>query len=221
MCAVVCAAVCFATAVNADVVRLKNGRSVKGVIKNDEGDSVVVSIPGGALTFPKTSVESIDRASLDENRQQHMQWAAEAASREKAQAPVRKKGSISFPDTPNRIYISAVLNRTVPVTLLLDTGAPYVIIRKGLARRLDVSLDRGQTVEVSLAGKTIRAVQASIRSINVGGYQNEDVPALILLQDTGFPDMQDGLLGLSFLNNYNFKIDYGARQLMLEEKKDR
>lgn len=215
---------CVPCASYADTLRLQNGRSITGIIKNEAGDNVVIVVPGGALTFPKTSIRSIERSSSDENRQQRMQWAADSASASLSPASNNTNttattgAGITFPDNENRIYIDATLNRVVPVTLLLDTGAPYLIIRREFARRLGVSVDKGSVIEVSLAGKTVKALQTTIRTVNVGGRQNSDVLALILLQDTNFPAMKDGLLGMSFLNNYNFKIDYAARQLILDPK---
>jgi len=213
-----CVMLCVAASARADVLRLTNGRSVNGIIKNEEGDSVVIYIAGGAMTFPKTSILSIERSSQDDNRHQRMQWAADSAQAMQSQGTGSASGGVAFPDDPNRIYIHALLNRTIPATFLLDTGAPYVTIRKGLAGRLGVSLDDGPIVDVSLAGKTVKAIQTNLKSVDVGGYQNNNVPVLILMQDTGLADMKDGLLGLSFLNQYNFKIDYAARQLILEEK---
>jgi clan AA aspartic protease (TIGR02281 family) len=221
MLALSCVFLCIAANARADVLRLKNGRSVRGIIKNDEGDAVVISIAGGSLTFPKNSIECIERSSTDENRQHRMQWASNAAQAIQDQGAGKKSAGIAFPDTPNRIYIGAVLNRSVSVTFLLDTGAPYITIRKGLARRLDIAPGDGPIVDVSLAGKTVKAIQTTLKSVDIGGFKKSDVPALILMQDAGLADMQDGLLGLSFLNQYNFKIDYASRQLVLEEKSRR
>jgi len=114
--------------------------------------------------------------------------------------------------------ILACLNRRYKANLLLDSGASSVQISPALARRMGVDPLEGMRVKRTLAdGAVTYARQVVLKEVNVGGAQVKNVPALVLEDDA--PRASDGLLGMSFLNHFDFKIDTEQKLLALRCKR--
>jgi len=99
--------------------------------------------------------------------------------------------------------VHATLNGNVSGVFLLDTGASYCVIGPGTARRLNVP-ETGEEMEVRTANGTVRAPVVHLRSLDVGGNRAHDVPAII---HTAVGPPLDGIIGLSYLNNFSYSID--------------
>jgi clan AA aspartic protease (TIGR02281 family) len=105
------------------------------------------------------------------------------------------------------------------VQLLLDTGASVIVLSYNIGKRLGIdSYAGGNIVQLQMGdGRIINAKYILLESVNVQGVEADNVGAAVLLEDT--PDMafKDGVLGMSFLNRFNFKIDQSKKQLILEK----
>ena len=99
--------------------------------------------------------------------------------------------------------------------MALDTGATYLMISWRLARALglhpEVSEERVETITAS--GTEIAPV-VILTSVKVLGKEAKNVKAMI--HDLPAKSYVDGLLGLSFLKNFNVHLDF--RDSMLEIK---
>jgi predicted aspartyl protease len=74
----------------------------------------------------------------------------------------------------------------------------------------------GQNVTLTLAdGKTVEAVPIILKSIRVGDFTVRNVESVIC--GTSYGDISEGLLGMTFLNNFMMKIDSQGRKVILEE----
>ena len=107
--------------------------------------------------------------------------------------------------------VRATLNGSVQGQFLLDTGATYCVISQGIARRLGLRTS-GEHVTVVTANGQMSVPLVTIRYFDLGGNRARDVKAVI--HDSVAPPL-DGLLGLSFLNNFAYVIDAKQRVVRL------
>ncbi|MFA5146138.1 MAG: retropepsin-like aspartic protease [Candidatus Omnitrophota bacterium] len=124
--------------------------------------------------------------------------------------------------TSRSILVDTVLNGKTGARLVLDTGASIVVLSNDMARRLGVDLsDRTKgMVELRLAGnRRIRAKMIILESVMVQHIEEKKVMAAILTEDTPDTGFGDGLLGMSFLNRFNLRIDLKNMKIFLEKLK--
>jgi clan AA aspartic protease (TIGR02281 family) len=122
--------------------------------------------------------------------------------------PLEKRG--------NSFYVTVILNKRVKAKLLLDTGATDMQISNALAGKLKLNYYKGKTVPVSIAGGyTVSARKMFLKQVRVGKARVSNVEVLVFEKDI---DDADGLLGMSFLNNFNFQINPQKPELILEQK---
>jgi len=123
--------------------------------------------------------------------------------------PLKKQG--------NSLYVRVLLNRRVYANLLLDTGASSVQISSVLARKLKIDYKNGQDIYATLAGgHVVNAKSVVIKEIKLGGVRVQNVNAIVIENDN--MQDEDGLLGMSFLNYFSFKIDPEKPELILQRK---
>lgn len=58
----------------ADVVHLKNGRSVSGVIREETSSHVVLELGAGSMTLPRSRIKAIERADPSERERTREEW---------------------------------------------------------------------------------------------------------------------------------------------------
>jgi clan AA aspartic protease (TIGR02281 family) len=94
-----------------------------------------------------------------------------------------------------------------------------VLLSREIGRQLGLGAKRyKQNVELQLAdGRKIKADYVVLESLSVQGVEASDVAAAILSEDIGDISYKDGLLGMSFLKNFSFKIDQKNSKLILEK----
>jgi clan AA aspartic protease (TIGR02281 family) len=121
----------------------------------------------------------------------------------------------------SQLLVEARLNGRVSGTFLVDTGASYCVITPAVARQLGFGLGRGLTKEgaqplgaVTLATPTgdIEAPITTLRVVEVANARAGDVSTVI------YPAVEEplsGILGLSFLNHFEFSVDSRRRILRL------
>jgi predicted aspartyl protease len=79
---------------------------------------------------------------------------------------------------------------------------------------MKINLDRAERISVSLAnGAEIKARAVTLASIRVAGATIENVPAVVLPDAPG--DHLDGLLGMSFLREFDLQYDTARGQILL------
>ena len=112
---------------------------------------------------------------------------------------------------------NVLLNRKVREELIIDTGASDTVISANLAKKLGIPLNKGQNVLCQVAdGSTVSGRQVKIKEVRLGGAKVYNVQAVVL----GSGDMGDspGLLGMSFLSNFVFKVDTEKELLVLQKR---
>jgi predicted aspartyl protease len=109
----------------------------------------------------------------------------------------------------NRILIPVTFNNNgveLEVNLLLDTGASQIVLNRKVADQLSiVALKRG-LAQVA-GGSNIYTELGKVNYVKVGPFIMEDAGVLIIAHE-GAPVNYSGLLGMNFLKNVAYSIDY-------------
>jgi len=208
----------------ADTIYLKNGRKIDGIVRSESEDSVELEVYSGSIKFKKSEIDKIKKSSLSdqslmradwERQKQASQKRIEQQEEEEERQP--KKVEIAR-DSPN-ITLSAKLNGKVNVKLVMDTGSTLVVLKKEIAEDLNIKLDDASPeVRLILAdGRQAHAKLITLESIKVEGTEAKNVEAAIMLDEIEDPGFKDGLLGMSFLKRFNFKVDNREKKLILEK----
>jgi clan AA aspartic protease (TIGR02281 family) len=111
------------------------------------------------------------------------------------------------------LFVEALLNDTMRLPMLIDTGASYTIIPIGIARRLGLPLHTSVHIPIRAVGQTIRAPLTQVRALAIGPVTRHNVP--VLVYGDGIDQRQAGILGMSFLKHFEFTIDVRTQRLIL------
>lgn len=221
----------FILEAGADTLYLKNGRSIEGLIKKETEEKVELDVGFGTITFRKMEIDRIGKSDSGEIEEIHKKWDAEKQEQElrikeekekqkqrlKEEAATKK---VDFAQEGDHIIVNALLNKKVPARFILDTGASTILLSGEIAKRLKLKPEGGENnVQVMLAdGSKTDATYVILDTVSVEGLKARNVGAVILTEDTEF-DIHDGLLGMSFLNNFNFQIDTVNKKLILKKRR--
>ncbi len=127
------------------------------------------------------------------------------------------KHTVKLTKRGNSLTTSVLLNRKVKEELIVDTGATDTVISSSLAKKIGISAGKGKNVLCQVAdGRTVNGKQINIKEVRVGGAKVYNVQAVVL--DSGEMGNSPGLLGMSFLNNFVFKIDTEKELLVLQKR---
>jgi len=121
---------------------------------------------------------------------------------------------VNFTKRREGIVVSTVLNESVTVAMLVDTGASLTVISEDALEGLGINaLDLKQNVELIVAdGNRVSAKFILLDSVKIGDKEAKNVGAAVM---RGKPsEGVDGLLGMSFLSNFSFSIDTERQKLI-------
>lgn len=209
----------------ADTLHLKNGRSMEGIIKKEDSESLELEVGVNcSVKFLKSDISSISRSSQQDYPDLRAAWekdkqeALERMAKERLAEEGRPR-SVDFSHGSQGIVINALLDDRVEAKMVFDTGASIVLIARSIADKLGIDLGGSEPdLNVQVAdGRSIGAKRIFINKIEVQGVYAENVEAAVLLSDAGDLGFSDGLLGMSFLKNFNFKVDQKEKKLILEK----
>jgi len=119
--------------------------------------------------------------------------------------PQKPPGITRIPFTPGfPILVSAAINGTGPVTLILDTGADRTMVSPLALWRLGISTVNAPRAEIKGVTGTAQGDVVQVTSVEVG--EARAGPLLIISHDADLKQA-DGLLGRDFLEWFTVKID--------------
>jgi len=208
----------------ADKVYLKNGNVFEGIIKSESGGQIEIEVcAGGSIKLDKASVVSIEKTSEENKLSLRNRWESQKSDFEgrlqkQAIQEEFKPKEVEFAEGTNNIIVEVTLNKKVKAFFVLDTGASVVLLSKKTAQKLGVDLTAKPDCKMTVAdGRKVDALHISLNSVELQGQEAKNVDAVVLLEDLHDDMMKDGLLGMSFLNRFNFKIDRKEKKLVLEK----
>ena len=123
---------------------------------------------------------------------------------------------INFIPGNRHIPVSAIVNRSADQNFIIDTGASMVTIPRSTADYLGLSVDeRNPMRRVFTAGGVKYAPEVTLYSITIGGWEVNEVKALVL----DIPNQPDlGLLGLNYLQRFRMDMNTEQGVLLLEPR---
>lgn len=143
----------------------------------------------------------------------------------KIPAPYRKKTKTTRSDSGgnpggtavtirnNKVFVPVTLsyrNKTVDVTMLLDTGASSTTISIEVAKRLGI---RPESTDMGISrvadGRLLHTFVTTLDYLAVGPKMKSGVQVSIL-PASGPPLPFDGLLGMNFLGDFNYHLDVNS-----------
>ena len=208
----------------ADTLYLKNGRSIEGLIKSEDEETIELEVCQGVIKFDKNEIERIEKSAPQEARAIRLKWErqivwAKQRLEKQQEEEERMPKKVEFFQGGQGIILNVTLNKKVQAVLVLDTGASLIMLRKGMAKKLRINLDKVKPdIKLTLAdGRKIDAKYIVLESVKAQGVEAENVEAAIMLEEVGEINFGDGLLGMSFLGRFNFKVDQKEKKLILEK----
>lgn len=145
--------------------------------------------PEGKQLAPETPVE------------QSQTETSSAKEPQANQTPVKISG--------NRVLVPVEVtlgNRTLNLSLLLDTGATMTVFHRDALKGLD--LPSGKRYKARIAGGgMVTSTKIRFRKITIGPFQQKKTSAMVInLEGKRLPF--DGMLGMDFLKSHPYQIDF-------------
>lgn len=231
----------------ADTIYFKNGRSIEGIIFSETDQVIELGVGFGTITCSKDQVDRVEHSTPEELSAITQKWdrkREELKANEEAYERDRKRRAAEYAEwvreeqekknrSPNEISVTrdaesknilveALLNSQVRAVLVLDTGASIVVLSKKLGDELGIRSvpQKKDIVTLQLAGnRKTEARLVVLKSIKIKDVEVKDVLSAILLEDSTNASFKDGLLGMTFLNQFNLKINLKDMKLSLEKLK--
>jgi len=209
----------------ADTIYLKNGRSIEGLVKKEDADFVELEISFGSMKFSRKQIERITTSSAEEAAVIRKEWAEEKirAQERAREAELRREyepKQINMDKQSGHVVVTTLLNNKVKANLVLDTGASLILLSRKVAANLGTEINdkEGTPIELIMAdGRRENAKMIILDSVKVQDSEVKDVEAAVLPDKESATMSEDGLLGMSFLKKFNFKIDQKNDKLILEK----
>ena len=114
----------------------------------------------------------------------------------------------------NRVFVPVTLNNNgveVETLLLLDTGASQTVIHRSVADQLNVvTISKGQSQVAG--GSTIQTDVGKLSYMKVGPIKMVD-PHVLIISHEGAAVKNNGLLGMNFLRNVQYQIDFQNQEI--------
>jgi clan AA aspartic protease (TIGR02281 family) len=208
----------------ADTLKLKNGRSIEGIIREEDAESLELEVGSGLVKFSKNEIADIFRSSAEDLDSLRDRWQRNKLeldnrlAKQKMEEESKPRKAV-FSHDARGMTIGVTLNNKVEAEMVLDTGASLILITRGVAKKLGIDLDKLKPdMKVSLAdGRSVDAARIVLDNVKVENSEIKNVAASVLMEEKGDFGFGDGLLGMSFLKNFNFKIDQKEKRLILEK----
>ena len=96
--------------------------------------------------------------------------------------------------------------KRIEATLLLDTGASIVTLHRNIAEKLKIVFTQKANLQLA-GGQQIAADIARLGYVSVGPNKKKDVLVSVIDHSDSSADY-DGLLGMNFLRNLRYEVDF-------------
>lgn len=145
-------------------------------------------------------------------------WMDEAREKKSGEPGEVKSIKVAKDEGGSHVVVEALLNGKIKAVLLLDTGASLVVLSKRIGEELGLdTADAKNTMMLRLAdGRMANAKAVVLDNVKIGDVEVEKVMAAVIIDQLPAPNLKDGLLGMSFLNKFNIKMDLKEMKMTLE-----
>lgn len=186
-----------ATSVAADVA-LVGLMSGKAMVVIDGGKRQTLSVGGSSVEGVKlVSVESGAAVFEIDGKRRRMQIGQSIVSAAKAEKP----SLVLSADGQGHFFTPGSINGQ-SMRFLVDTGATFISLGAGDARRARIDINKGTPGTTMTANGTVRVWRVQLPNVKVGNITLHNVDATVHEHD-----MPIVLLGMSFLNRMEMRRD--------------
>lgn len=105
--------------------------------------------------------------------------------------------------------------KEITTTLVLDTGASMTAVNQSVARQLNITQGERSAARV-VGGGIIRTLTVTVDRIKVGP-KTINKPRITVFRHKGSNSEEQGLLGLDFLQHFDYNIDYDNNLIIWKE----
>jgi len=186
----------------ADVIYLKNGSHMEGVIEYEDKEDVQLNLGFGSMTFHRSEIDHVVKSDANQTQEIWRRWGAEQKEIEKRKPEEERRWQerqtelervrheaeklekekdefgpkdIQVTTKEGSIFMNVLLNGKIRATLVLDSGAGTVMLTRQVADKLGIDVEKLKKVNTRVAdGRTVQAGSTVLESIKV--------------QDAGFTD---------------------------------
>ncbi len=122
-----------------------------------------------------------------------------------------------YEGSAKRIIILVKFNDSVTARMIIDTGAPGMVISEKLAERLGVfESDEGTLlIQTGGIGGTVPAVRTIIDKVSIGKVWDRFVPTTVV--EKSISGAFEGLIGMDFTSKYSMHVDSKRKVVIFDE----
>lgn len=213
----------FGVLAHADKIHFESGRSSEGIVTGEDEEKITLQIGVSSFAkFKKAEIRRIERSAPEDLAALKERWAErekehEARKKEKKYAPQ----TVRLLGPSEEFYIEALINGKIKTRLLVDTGCSGFLLSRQVAKKLGIAVTEKDAIFQHIIGDGTRvpAVHVTLESVRVGDVEVRDIQTGVYLKEYARNERFDGLLGMGFLEHFNFTVDSKNKKLILERRK--
>lgn len=164
--------------------------------------------------------KEFETARNERSEEAYKNWTKEAREKKSTGEGESKDIQLVRDQGTKNVLVEALLNDKVKSILVVDTGASLVVLSRRIGDELGLDLTdtKKDVMELKFAdGRSAMAKAVVLSSVNIQDIEVKNVMAAVMLEQLPDPRLRDGLLGMSFLNRFNLKMDMKDMKMTLEK----